>query len=47
MTVDLSVFNLHKQPTDPFDEPIEVDMIQELFEEFLIDESLEFHPSYF
>jgi len=47
ITIDLNVFNLCKQHIDPSDEPIEMNMIQELFKVYLIDESLEFHPCYF
>ena len=47
MTFDLNVLNLCKQPSDPSNESIEVNMIQELFEKYLIDVSLEFHPGYF
>ena len=47
MTIVLNVFNIYKQPIDPSDEHIKVNMIQEFFEECLIDESSEFHPGYF
>ena len=47
MTVDLNMFNLYKKPIGPSNEPIEVNMIQELLEKYLIYESLEFYPGCF
>ena len=47
MTIDLNMLNPCKQHIDPSDEPIEVNMIQELFKEQLIDESLVFLRDYF
>jgi len=47
ITIDLSVFNLWKQFIDPSHEPIEVNVIQKLFEKYLIDEPLEFRSGCF
>ena len=47
MNIDLNMSNLCEQPIDPCDEPIEMNIIQELFDEYLINESIEFDPCYF
>ncbi|XP_074323872.1 uncharacterized protein LOC141660788 [Apium graveolens] len=49
MTIDLNIFNVGKQPNEPFDQPIDVNMIDELVDNEImnVDDVLSFCQDYF
>jgi len=46
MTVDLDIFNLERQPSDPSNQPLDVNLIQRLPSEYFENEYIESNFSY-
>ena len=49
MTIDLNIFNVRKQPSDLFDQPLDINMIDELVDNEImnVDNVLNFFQDYF